>query len=379
MLASEFREQSFVLASNGRGADGNAEAMLEFLRREKVREIWVVKHPLMAGEPDTDLHSVEYFEHGVPKTKDSIRIPFRPPFTYALDFLLPLLPRRAVDWWVGFTNLNVLRGLAHKRVFGVKHIAYASVDYTPARFGSGAINRAFEWVDKRACLGSDELWPISLLSHEARLANLKIAPKGRLNVLPMGAWLDRTETVSPENFEKKRLVFLGGLIEKQGVQGVLQALTHLPDWSFDIIGRGDYEPALRALTNDLGLGSRVHFRGFIKSHEEVEHLLSEGTLAMACYIPEIASFSKFADPGKLKAYLAAGLPIVLTDVSPNAREVAEQGGGALTAYDPKSIARAVDSLAKDETTWRKNSEAAKRYIQEFDWNTIFGRAFQVKP
>ena len=68
-------------------------------------------------------------------------------------------------------------------------------------------------------------------------------------------------------------------------------------------------------------------------HRRVEELLAEASIAAAPSDPSETTFTRFADPGKLKSYLAAGLPIVLTDVPPNARELADEAGAELVPYD----------------------------------------------
>jgi glycosyltransferase involved in cell wall biosynthesis len=150
----------------------------------------------------------------------------------------------------------------------------------------------------------------------------------------------------------------------------------IPNASFHIIGGGPFADELKLKVNERGLSLDVIFHGFIKDHREVESVLAGGAVAVATYIPEQADFTKFADPGKLKAYLAAGLPIVLTDVSPNAREIAEVAGGELVSYEPESIANKIITILSDPETWVQRNTAALTYVQQFDWNVILDRAFE---
>jgi len=52
-------------------------------------------------------------------------------------------------------------------------------------------------------------------------------------------------------------------------------------------------------------------------------LLSSASIGLATYLESEESFTQFADPGKLKNYLAAGLPIVMTRVPYNADSLEE--------------------------------------------------------
>ena len=164
-----------------------------------------------------------------------------------------------------------------------------------------------------------------------------------------------------------------------GVQKVLEALPRviesLPDTTLTIIGRGPFERDLRSQAEALKLGGHVRFLGFVESHVEIEKIIAASTLAVATYNPEEASFTWTTDPGKLKVYLGAGLPIVMTEVPPNSRELAERGGALLVDYEAQGIAGALLSVLSDEGEWRRRSDLARSYARQFDWKDIFDRAF----
>ena len=375
-MGNTLSDKAIVLASNGYG-EGNAEAMVEFLRRNNAGEIWVLKHPLVESPTLAGLHTLTIYR-GDEVTTHTAKAVHYAPYTYFYDAFLPSLPRKKIDLWLGFGPNNVMRGMLYKLRTPVGRIGYACVDYTPDRFGAGTpLTRLYGGIDRLACSRADFIWPISQASHDERMRVLKLTRPRRVRVVPMGAWLDRVPRVQRAQFKRSKIVFLGGLIEKQGVQVVLDALTHLPAYyTLSIIGKGPYEHVLKEKSRALGLGDRVEFHGFVADHRDVESLLAEGTVAVACYSPEMASFSRYADPGKIKAYLGAGLPVVLTDVSPNAREVAAQAGGALCDYDASSVAATILDVHADEQAWFQRVTDAQHYMEQFDWQPMLHAAFE---
>ncbi len=188
----------------------------------------------------------------------------------------------------------------------------------------------------------------------------------------MGAWLDRVPTVAEDGHARRRVVFLGHLVERQGVATLVDAVAQLDDVALDIVGTGPEENALR--TRAAPLGDRVRFHGFVPDHRDVERLLADASLAAAPYLPDPASFTRHADPGKLKAYLAAGLPIVLTDVPPNARELAAEAGAELVPSEPDALAAAIARAHDDPAAWRARRDAALAYVRRFDWDVLFADA-----
>src|SRR5450755_4442805 len=67
-------------------------------------------------------------------------------------------------------------------------------------------------------------------------------------------------------------------------------------------------------------------------------LIAGSSIALAPYRATADNFTRFADPSKVKGYLAAGLPTLVTDVPPNARELERCGGAKVIDDDPRALA-----------------------------------------
>jgi glycosyltransferase involved in cell wall biosynthesis len=187
----------------------------------------------------------------------------------------------------------------------------------------------------------------------------------------MGAWVDRVATTPPDGFKRRRVVFLGHLVPRQGVSRLIDAIALLDeDTTLDVIGTGPQETELRARAPRT-----VAFHGYLDDHREVERLLSESSVAVAPYERSGETFTHYADPGKLKAYLAAGLPIVLTEVPPNARELERVAGAEVVADDPVALAGAISRALGSAESWQARRESALVYARQFDWTTLFDGLF----
>jgi len=89
------------------------------------------------------------------------------------------------------------------------------------------------------------------------------------------------------------------------------------------------------------------------------------------YDKEKDRFTYYADPTKLKDYLSTGLPILLTDVPHNARDIENNKCGLIIDYTADRIAEAVIDLMKNEERLKQYRENATNYAKQFDWNIIF--------
>jgi glycosyltransferase involved in cell wall biosynthesis len=102
----------------------------------------------------------------------------------------------------------------------------------------------------------------------------------------------------------------------------------------------------------------------------VERLLAKGSIAAAPYVDDGDTFTRFADPGKLKAYLAAGLPTLLTDVPPNAGELAREAGAEVVPADASAFAQVISRLLAAPEAWHERRLAALAYARRFDWAVL---------
>lgn len=368
-------ESTFTIVANG-FADGPAQALRDYLISHGAIRVITVAHPLVpegGGE-----HFVTTYADG--KVTERVRqLPNRPPYTYGFDPFVPLrLPPCTA--WFGFNNLACLRGLARRKVGRTKKVYYWAVDFVPQRFGKNPATKAYDLTDKLVCQQVDGRIELSKAALDGRAKYLSI-PANRLApgvVVPMGTWLDRTPKADSKSWHKKKVIYLGHLVERQGVAALVRALQIVMGVdkavTADIVGGGPLSEELRMLADGLDIAGKLTFHGFVKDHRDVEKILATGTVAAAPYVEDQDSFTQFADPGKLKAYLGANLPIVLTGVPPNAHELEDAGAAILVKDSPEAIADGLQKLLGDEQKWRLAHTASAKLAQSFDWNTLLGKA-----
>jgi len=367
-------ESSFAIVANG-FAQGPAQALRDYLVEHRAHVVTVL-HPLTREEGRH--HLVSEHANGALVRERSRFVPLRPPLSYAADPVVPLwLP--AVDVWFGFNPLACARGLVARRFGRTRQAVLWSVDFVPDRFGRGTLlTRLYDRLDRRCCLRADARVELSESAREARLAHYGLGANAvPASVVPMGAWVERAARTPEDGDRAGRVVFLGHLVPRQGVALLLDALAELrrrgSALELDVIGSGPELAALQSRAGVLDLAAAVRFHGFLEDEREIDRLLAGASVAVAPYEPSDETFSRFADPGKLKRYLAAGLPIVLTDVPPNAGELAREAGAEIAPYEPSALAGALESALASPERWRERRELALSYAQRFDWELVLGR------
>lgn len=365
-------DSTFTIVANG-FADGPAQPLRDYLLAKKAKKIIMINHPLVAE--GSNKHLITTYKKGKQVAQKAYRLPNHPPYTFIFDPMAPIWVE-ASDAWFAFNNLAALKGLRQKKRGKTDKVYYWAVDFVPNRFGKNPMTTAYNWVDKKVCTEADgriELAQTAILKRPEYLGlyKNKIAPA---LVAPMGTWLDRTPKTTPASWKNKKVVYLGHLVERQGVATLVNALAILikndPEITAEIIGGGPEGEPLRKLAKKLGISKQVTFHGFVKDHKDVESILASGTIAAAPYVNDKTSFTQFADPGKLKAYLGASLPIVLTDVPPNAKELEALGAAVVVEDNPDAVATGLNKLLSDKKAWELAQASASRVAKEFDWNNI---------
>jgi glycosyltransferase involved in cell wall biosynthesis len=255
-----------------------------------------------------------------------------------------------------------------------------SIDFVPQRFRNRLLNRAYHTVDGFAARHADVIWNVSAEIGSARRrrdgSNRRVAEL----VVPVGAHIDRIERRPLRSSAAHRIVFMGHLLEKQGVQLAIEAMqtirAAIPDASLLVVGDGPYASHLHDLSYRYGVSDAVEFTGYVDDHRRVEELLTRSALAIAPYTPDPTSFTRFADPGKIKVYMACGLPVVLTDVAAIGPWLEGEGAGTVINYDVDSLAGAVVSYLSDPASLERARHRAAELAARFSWDAIFEDALR---
>ncbi len=147
-----------------------------------------------------------------------------------------------------------------------------------------------------------------------------------------------------------KLVTVVRLVPWKGVDGILRALTEIPEAGLIVIGDGPERPRLETLAQSLGVQDRVYFAG-TRNREE--------TLAWmaACDVFVLNSTYEGLPHVVLEA-MALGLPVVATAVGGTPEVVKDGKTGVLISTHDYALDSVLSGLISD-STWRSPSRKAK--------------------
>lgn len=234
---------------------------------------------------------------------------------------------------------------------------------------------------KRLLLREQSVWRkaegyVTITAALAEDLRERFGPREALAVVPDGVRLrpDR-RFEEPEPSASPLVVYAGHLYPWKGVDTLLHALDRAPHLRALIVGGHPLEPdlpRLRALATTLALGSRVGFTGLVPPEAVPGHLARADVLVLPNSATTISA--RYTSPLKLFEYLAAGRPIVASDL-PALREILQHGSNAwlVPPDDPAALAAGMERVTGDADLARRLAREAFDLAPSFSWDTRAAR------
>lgn len=294
-------------------------------------------------------------------------------------FYWAITSKKNFDTYIAMDGLCALWGVFLRNLGFCKKVVYWVVDFVPTnRFKNPVADFIYKRVNSFSYLTSDEVWDLSPRMAEAREKFWGISKSAykKLLVVPYGVWTNRIKTVSYAECEKNSIVFMGHLLEKQGVQEIIKVLPTLlksnPELNFYIIGKGSYREILISQAKALRVFDHCYFLDDFGNDKdaELENFIAKCCMALAPYVKSLDSWTYYADPGKIKKYIACGVPVVMTAISWNAEEISSKRCGVLVEDDFSNLVEKITSAMQPEenTNMRLN---CLEYSKTFNYEKIF--------
>ena len=191
---------------------------------------------------------------------------------------------------------------------------------------------------------------------------------------PQRRWAEETdpEEIDPDEDGPIRFIYRGLVSEERGVYTLLDAIERVPD-EYDVSlvlgGRYATEEIEETVRRRKGDSERIEVVDWLPSLADVIDLYRDCDVGTMCFHPGPNRNDAVHRSNKLFQYMAAGLPIVVSDIGEWGELVEETGCGvAVDPQNPDEIAAVMAELAGDSDRrtemGRAGHEAA---LERFNW------------
>jgi len=204
------------------------------------------------------------------------------------------------------------------------------------------------------------------LQRQYRLASVRLVP----NYPDSPAALVRRELgeLGPVDPGRPIVLYLGGLMRNRGLEVLVDAIALRPEVQLVLLGDGLLGEDLLLRAEHAGARDRTLLLAAVPPGEVVAYAAS-ADVGVSAVIPTSLN-DRYSLPNKLFQYMAAGIPVVASDL-PQVREVLESAGAGMVVDTsrPQAIADAIGAILRDPAEARAMGERGRAaVIDRFNWS-----------
>jgi len=292
-----------------------------------------------------------------------------------------LILRKKFDFFIGSESINTLAGIILKRLKVVKFVIYYVIDLAPLRYKNKFLNWIYRILDKFCCYYSDFCWNNSPVYEILRLKNFKYSKKKIKPQINLGYGIDfEGINILPIDQLKDQVIFIGSIDKENGIELIIEAALEIlklyPTLTFKLIGGGPQETSFRSKIKKLNLEKSIQITGYFFDKNKIRKELCRSKIGLAIYPPLKYSIKPYGDPIKFKEYMAAGLPIITTDISWFAEKIKSIPLGIVIDFNKKDLKNAILKLLTDKKFFQICRKNVLSEIKKYSWEKIFDKAFR---
>lgn len=360
---------------------GNPEFVGRYLRGH-LKSFVTIYHPLSFSSQSGS--RVISHLNGKPVARGRILRPKMPePLNYLLDMIISFYIfvrwKEKVDLFVGADALNSLDGLVAKLIGKAKYVIFYSVDLPLRRFRNPVLNHLYQQLNLFCAKKCDATWDLSPRMNLVRMAYARggIVRYRRHLIVP--SMYEVQEAIPSEN-RRPYIFFVGHLRDGVDVSLIIRAmpsiLREVPQTRLLVVGTGPDLQRLREVAVEYRLQDSIVFYGRIEDDNEVDRIGSTCSLGVAPYAPNPAGIPAVGDSGKLKQYIALGLPPVTTAVPSFAQEIEARRAGIIVDFEEDSFSAAILKLLKDPLLLEDCRKNAMQLASTYSPEVVLGNAIE---
>jgi glycosyltransferase involved in cell wall biosynthesis len=174
---------------------------------------------------------------------------------------------------------------------------------------------------------------------------------------------------------KFTILFVGVVKESQGLDYIFSFLKEHKSYTLSVIGICD--PILFSKYNKIikkyKIEKQVYFPNRFFSDEEVNELSKRCHVGIAMYDTDSTNPTYYTDPGKVKAYIEMGLPVIMSDVSAVSPFIKKFKAGEVISQDVTAIQEAI---VKIKNNYKNYENGVKKFISYFYFDSYYKKRFK---
>jgi glycosyltransferase involved in cell wall biosynthesis len=297
--------------SLGEEYGGPAEDFELYLVSKKIEKLSIVSNPLSSqAHPFT---TITQYENGQRKTISKKRRRLLPPVGFVFDVMY--LIRDQAEVVIAFNPWCLfLAKMSNRKAV----LVYWGVDFLPRRNKNFFLDLIIKKIE------SVLFWKVELVFENneyalgARLQRVSNLKRVQSKIVPIGFSGVKHNSTRLANDSWLRLIYFGSLDQRNGADRLIDIVLKLkeyhPNVILNIIGDGPLRAGIEIEVTSQNIEDCVKICGVLPWGKELEDYFLESDFGLAPYNSGADSHTKYADPGKLVAYIKYGVIPVVSNV-----------------------------------------------------------------
>lgn len=290
-------------------------------------------------------------------------------------FFYTLGSKTTYDYIISQDSLLAFLSIFLKKMGKTKKIIFYSHGIDRLRFQKSFFNTLYSSLDKISATNSDFCWFLSRGMIPIRKA--QGISDSKLFWIPSSIPISSIKR--NKNEKNHKLVFLGTVNKKNGAHLLLNILKavqiKIPDATLDIMGDGDLKKTLEKEVKVQNLQKSVKFFGSL-TFQQFSPLLTNYSIGLAPYEYSTDNLTPLSDSLKMRVYLAAGLPVIITSGFHFSDEIKEHSLGFAVKDNVKDFSKSILKLLENKEYYKKIRQNALSYSRTYDLTKIYDRVFK---
>lgn len=269
--------------------------------------------------------------------------------------------------WAGIAAVELLKNGK------IDFLAYEDIDYFPAFFEYEEVYNRTAQMEKYCIQNADVTFSVNCYLADLREKQTGIIPY----YIPNG--------VNYKIFQREKikhdgicLMYSGSLEHWAGLELPIKSLPsirrELGNVYIIILGKGKYADKLKKLVSDLNLDDYVKFYGKVR-YEELPFYFSMADVGLCTLFP--TELIKYSFPLKAIEYMAAGLPVIATDIGDLGDLIKKHECGITIEYSKVVFEEKIIELLQDNKKLNRLSINGIEASKTYDWNDIFKKELKI--
>ncbi|MFB6241329.1 MAG: glycosyltransferase [Candidatus Nanosalina sp.] len=167
--------------------------------------------------------------------------------------------------------------------------------------------------------------------------------------------------------EKLQVLTVARLVERKRVQDVIEAVKDI-DVSLTVVGEGPMREKLQGLSDSLGAGDKVEFKGQI-DHGKMPEVYQNADIFV------LPSLKEGMSNTVLEA-MASGLPVIVTETG-GSEELINGNGSLVPKKSPGEIKKILKQYMKNPEKVHEEGKVSRRKAEDMSWQQVSERYLEL--